>query len=131
MKQTCYPPFWGDVGIKKWSPFLDSGAQSPIFWHLKMGTFAKSARFQVPKNGTLSAPILKRSPKTSRNTPQNGWVDIWVMRFHFQASIKPIFENQVFRPVFEPFYPLKRPKTKKWLRSLNFGRNGPIFWDSS
>ena len=33
------PPFWGDVGVKKWSPFLDSAAQSPIFRHLKIGTF--------------------------------------------------------------------------------------------
>ena len=37
----------------KWSPFLDSGAQSPIFWYPKLGTFWKSACFQVPKNGTL------------------------------------------------------------------------------
>ena len=33
------PPIWGDIGMKKWSPFLDLGAQSPIFGHLKMGTF--------------------------------------------------------------------------------------------
>ena len=33
--------------------------------------------------------------------------------------------------VLEPFHPLEKPKTKKWLRSLNFGRNSPIFWDSS
>ena len=39
MKQMSNPPFWGDVGVKKWSPFLDSGALSPIFGHLKMGTF--------------------------------------------------------------------------------------------
>ena len=32
--------------------------------------FAKSARFQVSQNGTLSAQILERTPKTSRNTPQ-------------------------------------------------------------
>ena len=25
--------------MKKWSQFLDSGTQSPIFGHLKMGTF--------------------------------------------------------------------------------------------
>ena len=53
----------------------------------------KSARFQVPKNGTLSAQIFERTPKTSRNTPQNGGVDIWFMHFHFRASIKPNFEN--------------------------------------
>ena len=34
-----HPPFWGDVGVKKWSPFLDSAARSPIFGHLKIGTF--------------------------------------------------------------------------------------------
>ena len=31
MKQMSNPPFWGDVGVKKWSPFLDLGAQNPIF----------------------------------------------------------------------------------------------------
>ena len=36
IKQMSIPPFWGDVGVKKWSPFLDSGARSPIFGHLKM-----------------------------------------------------------------------------------------------
>ena len=49
------------------------------------------------------------------------------MRFYLRASIKPICKNHVFRAVLEPFYPLKRPKTKKWLRSLNFGWNGPMF----
>ena len=39
MKQIPSPPFWGGVRVKKWSPFFDSGAQSPIFGHLKMGTF--------------------------------------------------------------------------------------------
>ena len=67
-----------------------------IFLHLKTGIFAKSARFQVPKNGTLRAQILEQTPKTSRNTPQNGGVDIWLMHFHFLVSIKPIFENCKF-----------------------------------
>ena len=31
------------------TPLVDSGARSLIFWHLKMGTFGKSAHFQVPK----------------------------------------------------------------------------------
>ena len=56
----------------------------------------KSARFQVPKNGTSSAQIFERTPKTPRNTPQNGGVYSWFMRFHFRASIKPIFENCKF-----------------------------------
>ena len=41
IKQTPTPPFWGDVGVKKWSQFFDSGTPKPIFGHLKMGTFAK------------------------------------------------------------------------------------------
>ena len=45
IKQTPTPPFWGDVGVKKWSQILDSGTRSPIFGHLKMGTFGKSAHF--------------------------------------------------------------------------------------
>ena len=35
----CNKSFWGDVGVKKWSQFLDSGIGSPIFGHLKIGTF--------------------------------------------------------------------------------------------
>ena len=63
---------------------------------LKNGTFGKSARFRVPKNGTSSAQIFERTPKTSRNTPQNGGVGPWFMRFHSGESIKPIFKNCKF-----------------------------------
>ena len=36
MKQMPSPPFWGNFGVKEeWSPFLHSGAQSPIFGHLR------------------------------------------------------------------------------------------------
>ena len=42
-------------------------------------------------------------PKTSRNTPQNGGVDVWVMRFHFWVSISPIFKNRVFSTVLTRF----------------------------
>ena len=52
----CYKPFWGDIGIKKWSPFFCFGIRSAIFWHMKTGTFGKSARFHVPKKG----PFLSR-----------------------------------------------------------------------
>ena len=42
---------------------------SPVamFWQLKTGTFAKSARFQVPKNGTLSVQIKERTPETKKS----------------------------------------------------------------
>ena len=36
MKQMLNPPFWGGVGVKKWPPFFDSAARSPIFGHLNM-----------------------------------------------------------------------------------------------
>ena len=55
--------------------------------------FWQKCPFQVPKNGTSNAQIFERTPKTPRNTPQNGGVDIWIMHFHFRASIKPNFEN--------------------------------------
>ena len=41
-----YPTILGGVrGF--WSLFLDLGARSAIFWHLKTGTFGKSAHFQM------------------------------------------------------------------------------------
>ena len=30
IKQTHTPPFWGDVGVKKWSQFFDSGTPKPF-----------------------------------------------------------------------------------------------------
>ena len=50
MKQIPSPPFWGGVRVKKWSPFFDSGARSPIFGHLKMGTKLKKSRFAEHPN---------------------------------------------------------------------------------
>ena len=66
-------PFLGVVGLKKWSPFLDFGARSPIFGHLKMGTYAENAHFKVPKNRTLSGQIEKRRPLFHANYPQKWW----------------------------------------------------------
>ena len=98
---------YGDTWTISCKRFLHQG------WQFTMGTFAKGGRFKVPKNGTSSALKKEWIPKTLRNTPQNGWVDIWFMRFHFWASIRPFFENHVFRAVSETFYPLKRPETSK------------------
>ena len=44
-------PFRWDVGVKKWSLFLDSAARSPILYDDN----AKSDNVQVHENGTLSA----------------------------------------------------------------------------
>ena len=67
------PPFLGVVGVKKWSPFLDFGAQSPIFGHLKMGTFAENTHFRVPKKRTSSGQIEKRRPLFHANYPKKWW----------------------------------------------------------
>ena len=69
IKQTCSLPFWGDVGIEKWSPFFCSGTRSAIFWHLKTGTFGKSARFQTAKNSTSGAETKKQRPLFNANIP--------------------------------------------------------------
>ena len=55
MKQMPSPPFWGDVAMKKWS-------RSP-----------RSAHFQVPENGTLSARIKKRRLLFHANTLPKWW----------------------------------------------------------
>ena len=63
---NVYRTILGGVSRGFRTPLVDSSARSLIFWHLKMGTSAKSAHFQVPKNETLSAQINQRSPKTFR-----------------------------------------------------------------
>ena len=47
-KQMSYPPIWGHVNVNKWSPFLDSGAWSSIFWHLKMGNLVIDLLGTIP-----------------------------------------------------------------------------------
>ena len=73
---NVYPTIWGGVSRGFWTLFLDLGAQSAIFLHVKMGTFGESACFQVPKNGTLGAKTKKRRPFFKPIDPQNGGRDI-------------------------------------------------------
>ena len=40
---NVYPTILRGVSRGFWSPFLDLGALSAIFWHLKTGTFARDA----------------------------------------------------------------------------------------
>ena len=76
MKQIPSPPFWGGVRVKKWSPFFDSGARSPIFGHLKMGTFGI---FRCPKMGLLAPEPKNRDHFFTRTPPQNGGLGICFM----------------------------------------------------
>ena len=71
---NVYPTILGGVSRGFWTPFLDWGAQSAIFWRLKTGTFAKSARFQVPKNGTSDAETKKPRPLFVANYPPKWYV---------------------------------------------------------
>ena len=43
------------------------------------------------------------------------------MRFHFRASIRPIFENHVLRAVSGPFHPLYEPKISNRSLSVVYG----------
>ena len=52
MTQMSTPLFWGVFCEGFFILFLDWGARRAVFWHLKTGTFEKSARFQVPENCT-------------------------------------------------------------------------------
>ena len=90
------------VDVKKWSPFLDSGAESPIFWHLKTGTFGESARFQVLKNGTSDAETKKRRPLLTLTIPQNGGIHVRFVPLPLLVGFKLILENCIFWTVLEP-----------------------------
>ena len=69
IKQTCPLPFWGDVGIEKWSPFFGFGPLSAIFCRVKTAIFGKSVRFNAAKNGTSGAETKKLRPLFNANTP--------------------------------------------------------------
>ena len=73
------PPLWGDVGVEKWSSFLVSGTQSTVFWHPKLGTFGKSARFQVLKMGLWMPKNENGDHFFTPTSPQNGGIDICVV----------------------------------------------------
>ena len=76
MKQIPSPPFWGGVRVKKWPPFFDSSARSPIFGHLKM---PKVPIFRCPKMG-LRAPERKNGDHFYMATsPKNGGLDFCFM----------------------------------------------------
>ena len=117
IKQTPTPPFWGDVGVKKWSQILDSGTRSPIFGHLKMGTW----HFQVPKNGTLSVRIQNLIPLFQANIPPKCWSrclfysfttvgrvigKFWILSIlgSFLECKKGIFYKMVARSTFLVFF---------------------------
>ena len=61
-KQMPIPPFWGDLGVKKWPQKFCLGTRNAICLFPKIGTFAKSAHFHALKNGTLSVETKNLRP---------------------------------------------------------------------
>ena len=95
---------------KKWPPFVCFGTQSAIFWHLKPGTFGKSARFQTATNSTSGAEIKKLRPLFNTNIPLK-WCRT---RLFYAFSTFGWVLNQFFKFGFlAPFYPLKMTKTTR------------------
>ena len=124
--------------MKKWSPFLDSGARSPIFWHLKMGTFAKSARFQVPKSGTSDAETKKWRPLFNANIPPKwwnrhlfytfitfGWVLSQFLKNPFFGLFWGRFSSLMAKELKVPSYQGRWPQIKKY-KKTNLLKN-PFF----
>ena len=62
---SVYPTILGGVSRGFWNPFLDQGAQSAIFWHLKT---AKVAVFKCQKMA-LRAPESSNGLQKPRETP--------------------------------------------------------------
>ena len=108
---NVHPIILGGVKWGFWSLFLDLGAQSAIFWHLKTGTFALLECQKM----ALWAPKSSNGLQKPRETPPK------MMRFHFRASIKPIFENHFFRAVSGPFHPLYETKISNRSPSVVYG----------
>ena len=128
MKQMSTPPFWGDVGVKKWSPFLDSGTRSPIFGHLKM---PKVPIFRCPKMG-LRAPESKNGDHFfTRTPPQNGGLGICFMCLPRKVIFGHFIDFEYFGSDFSCFYIVKTPpkdQNFKWqFQSQFWVYNAEIF----
>ena len=71
IKQTCSPPFWGDVDIKKWSRFFCLGTQMPFFGTWKRLLLPKVPIFKWQKMA-LPAPRQKnRDHFLTPTSPKN------------------------------------------------------------
>ena len=114
IKQTPTPPFWGDVGVKKWSPFLVWCARSPIFGRLNMGIFGQNCQ-KCPCSGAQKWDFERPKPKTettfSRQHPPKMVEQTFVSCvFQFWMSIKQILKNCIFWAVLSRFSLSTHPK---------------------
>ena len=118
---NVYPTIWGGVSRGFWSPFLDLGARSAIFWHLKMGTLAKSARFQVSKNGTSKErPNLRKDSKNLAKHLPKWWGRHLGRAFLFLGRYQVNFEKSYIFQGLGAVFPLYRPKTISVVQSAKY-----------
>ena len=113
IKQMSIPPFWGDVGIKKWPPFFCFGIRSATFWHLKTGTFGESALFQVPKMGLLAPKSKNEDHFFTQTSPKNGGLHICFVRLSLLGGFYANFEKNGFFGQFWSHFPSLTAKKLK------------------
>ena len=106
------PSFWGDVGMKKCSQFLDT--HSSIFGHLNMDTFGQNCR-KCPYSGARKWDFECRYPKTEatfsrQHSPKMvEWTFVSYI-FHFWMRNQQIFKKCTFWTVLSQFSMSTDPK---------------------
>ena len=75
---NVYLTILGGVSLGFWTPFLDLGVQSALFWHLKTGTFAKMYMNKV-RVGTKEA-AAKENPCQPGCVNLSCMVPVWLNR---------------------------------------------------
>ena len=79
----CSSPFWGDVGIKKWSRFFCFGPRSAIFCHMKTGTVVEPA---ISKGAKWWNDLTTSNKLCSPSTGSEGidsiiWIILWIQLY--------------------------------------------------
>ena len=108
-KQMSFPSFWGDIDVKKLSPFFDLAEQSSTFGHLNIiGSFD-----DLDQKCQYSGAQKKRRPLFHANIPPKWWNRHLFCAFtNFGWEISK-FQKLPFLDRFEPFFFEHWPKS--WL----------------
>ena len=114
MKQIPSPPFWGGVRVKKWSPFFDLGAQTPIFGHPNLGTFDRNCQ-KCPYPGVekwdFKCPNPKKETTFSRQHPLKMVEKTFVLCvYHFWKSNRLNLKKCTFWTILSRFSLSTDPK---------------------
>ena len=105
-KSRVYQVFIGQ------SDTMSYGPRSTVNCTIGCPGLQKVPFFKWQKMG-LRAPKSKNGRQKPHETPLT-MVDIWFMRFHFKASIKPILKNRTLSIILEPFFPFTDQKLNRW-----------------